>query len=104
MSTVQKRKTLYGHLRSKNIAELKLWNLVHVDLIGPYRESIRQQQIDSKVICKNASLTYMKIIDPTTGWFKIVEIPTFDLEEVALSNNDYIDISSAMVSQMFNNK
>ena len=45
----------------------------------------------------------MIIIDPATGWFEIVKIPRFDLEEVALGNDEYIDKSSAMVSQMFNN-
>ena len=35
------RKTLYGHVTPKNIAELKPWDTVHVDLIGSYRNSIR---------------------------------------------------------------
>ena len=43
------------------------------------------------------------MIDPATGWFEIFKIPTFDLEEVALDNDEYIDTSSARVSQMFNN-
>ena len=30
------RKTLYVNLPPKNIAELKLWDSVHVDLIGTY--------------------------------------------------------------------
>ena len=32
----KKRRTVYVHLSSKNIAELKPWDLVHVDLLGPY--------------------------------------------------------------------
>ena len=36
------RKTLYGDLPPKNIAELKPWDLVHVDLIGPYRRGPAQ--------------------------------------------------------------
>ena len=36
----KKRKTIYGHLQPNNISELKRWDLVHVDLIGPYRNSI----------------------------------------------------------------
>ena len=59
----------------------------YIDLIGPYRKSIRQQQPGGKVIINNTSLTCMKIIDPTTGWFKIVKIPMSDLEEVALGND-----------------
>ena len=65
------RKTLYGHLPPKNISELKPWYLVHVDLIGPYSNSIRQQQPGGTVIRKNASLTCMAMIDPFKGWFEI---------------------------------
>ena len=43
------------------------------------------------------------VIDPATGWFDIVEIPTFDLEEVTIGNYEYIDKSSTRVSQFFNN-
>ena len=64
---------------------------MHVDLICPYRKSIRQQQPGGTVIQKNASLTYMKIIDLATGWFEIVEIRTFDLKEVTIGNDEYID-------------
>ena len=45
----------------------------------------------------------MKMIDPATGWFKIVKIATFDLKEVALGNDKHIDKSSASVSRLFNN-
>ena len=43
------------------------------------------------------------MIDPATGWFVIVEIHMFDLEEVTLGNYEYIDKSSVRVSQLFNN-
>ena len=49
------------------------------------------------------SLTCMTMIDPATGWFDIVKIPTFDLDEVRAGNDEYIDKSSDRVSQMFNN-
>ena len=42
----------------------------------------------------------MMMIDPSTGWFGIVEIPMFDLEEVSLGNDEYMDKLSARVSQM----
>ena len=60
------RKTLYGYLTPKNIAELKPWDLVHVELIGPYINSIRKQQSGNVIIRKNASLTCITIIDPIT--------------------------------------
>ena len=41
----------------------------------------------------------MTMIDPDTGWFEISEIPTFDLEEVTICNDEYIDTSSAGISQ-----
>ena len=99
----KKRKTLYGHLPPKNIAELKPWHTVHVELIGPYSKHIRQQQSGGNVIWKNASLTCTAMIDPATGWFKIIEIPMFDPEEVTLGNVEYIDKSSTRFSQMFKN-
>ena len=46
----KKINTLYGHLPPKNIAELKPWDTVHVDLIGSYRKSIRKQQPGGTVI------------------------------------------------------
>ena len=82
----KKRKTLYANLPPKNTAELKPRDTVHVDLIGPYIKSTRQQNPCSTVIRNNAILIYMNMIDPATGWFKIVKIPTFDLEEVTIGN------------------
>ena len=72
----------------KNIAELKPWDTVHVDLIVPYSKYIRQQQPGGTVIQKNASWTCMLMIDPATGWFDIVEIPRFYLEEVTIGNDE----------------
>ena len=31
------------------------------------------------------------MIDPATGWFEIIEVMMFDLDEVTGSNDDYID-------------
>ena len=82
------RKTLYGHLPAKNIEELKPWDMVHVDLIGTYRKSIRQQQPGGAIIWNNSSLACMTMIDPATVWFKVIKIPTFNLDEVTASNNE----------------
>ena len=46
------RKTLYGRLQPKKTAELKSWDSVHVDLIGPYSKSIRQHKTGGAVIKK----------------------------------------------------
>ena len=31
----------------------------------------------------------MKVIDPATGWFKIVEVPCLNLDTLAIGNNEY---------------
>ena len=59
-----KRKTLYGHLSPNNISELKPWDLVHVELIGPYSKTIRKQHPGGDIIRMNTSLTWMAMIDP----------------------------------------
>ena len=59
--------------------------------MGTYRKSTRQQQPGDTVIQKNAILTCTTMIEPATGWFDIVEIPMFDLGEVTIGNDDYID-------------
>ena len=63
----KRRKTLYGHLPPKNIAELKPWDLVHLYLIGPYSKSIRQQHTGGAIILNNYILACMTIIDPVTS-------------------------------------
>ena len=74
-----------------------------MDLVGLYSKSIRQQQPGSAIIRNKDSLTCMTIIDPATGWFKIVEIPTFDLDKVTSGNDKYIDKSSDRVVHLFKN-
>ena len=97
------RKTLYGRLQPKKTTELKSWDSVHVDLIGPYSKSIRQQHPIGAIVKNNFSLTCMAIIDSATGWFEIVKLPMYDINEVMCGNYEYIDKSSARVSQFFYN-
>ena len=61
--------------------------MAHVDLIGPYSMSIRQQQPGGAFINNNVSLNYMTMINPTMSWFEIVKVLTFDLDELAVSND-----------------
>ena len=58
--------------------------MVHVGLIGPYVKYIRQQQTGGDTTTSNL------MIDPTTGWFEIFEIPTYDIDEVTGGNDEYI--------------
>ena len=57
----------------------------------------------SAIISNNFSLTCMSIIEPATGWFDVVKIPRYNLDEVAGNNDEYVDKSSSRVSQLFNN-
>ena len=63
------RKTLYGHLSPNNTEEIKPWDLFHVDLMGTYIKSTRQQHPGGATIRNNVSLTCMTKIDPTTVYF-----------------------------------
>ena len=83
-----KRNTLYVHMLPMNVSELKHWDLVHINLRGPYSNSIRQQHPSGAIIWKNSSLDCMTMINPATGWFNIVKIPTFDLDEVTEGNDE----------------
>ena len=98
------RNTIYGHLSPKNIAELKPWDTVHLDLISPYIKSIRQHQPGVTVINNNDSLTCTTLINPDIGLSEISEIRTFYLKDIALGNDEYIDKSSARVIHMFKNR
>jgi len=57
----------YGHLPAKKAEDLP-WDILCVDLIGPYTVTIdKKRNID-------LTLHAMTFIDPTTGWFEITEI------------------------------
>ena len=48
---------LYGRLPPKNIAELKPWDAVYVNLLVSYSKSASQQQPDGTIINNNFRLT-----------------------------------------------
>ena len=97
------RKTLHGHLPPNNIAELKTWNAVHVNLIGLYSKSIRQHQTGNNIIKNNVSLTFMNMINTYTVWFEIFKVLMYEINVVMGVNDEYIDNSYATISQIFNN-
>ena len=59
---------------------------MYVDLINPYRKYIIQQHLGGTFIKNNGSITCMTMTDPATGWFEIVEVPKFNLDEVTRVN------------------
>ena len=98
----KKRKRKYGHLPPKQVEQLEPWDTVHVDLIGPYSLSAKQQQPDGTILDKEFSLTCMTFVDPATGWFEIVEVPTYNLINSKKESQEVIDKTSARISQLFN--
>ena len=74
-----------------------------MDLIGPYSNYIRLYQTGVAIIKNIVSFVCMTMIDPAMGWFEIIEVTTYDFNEVMGSNNEYIDKSYARVIQFFNN-
>ena len=66
---------------------------MHENLICMYVDTIRQHQIGAAIIPNKLSLACITMINPTTGWFKIVQLPCFDIEEITAKNNKYTDKS-----------
>ena len=100
----KRRATRYGHLPPMtNIARLQPWNTVHIDLIGPYTKTVKQHQPGNTVKEVDLHLTCMTFIDPSTGWFEIAQVPYFDMDNVKIGDTEYIDKTSARISQLFNN-
>ena len=67
---------------ARSVGELIPWQTVHTDLIGPYSITAKQFQTDGSIVDKELSLTCMTIIDPVTGWFEIVEVPSYIVADV----------------------
>jgi hypothetical protein len=96
----------YGHLPLKLVTTTP-WRVLCVDLIGPYTLKGKD----------GSSIDFMclTMINPTTSWFKIVELPTVDLvttvpsvgkgKKVTSSKNTKVaettfDKSSAQISNL----
>ena len=75
---------------------------MHIDLIGTYSKSTRQQKPGGAITKKYISLAWITIIGTAMGWFKIIEVPCFNLDEVERVNIEYIDKLSAGVRHVFN--
>ena len=63
---------------------------------------MKQQQPDGFIKVVNLQLTCMTFVDPATGWFEIAQVPLFSMDEVKANNVEYIDKTSARISQIFN--
>jgi hypothetical protein len=97
-----KNKRKYGHVPAKTIEDLVPWRTVHIDLIGPYTITAKQIQPGGEIKEIKLKLTAMTMVDPATGWFEIVEVPYYSIEDVKKDEQNYIDKSSARISRLFN--
>ena len=87
-----------------NIKNLQPWDTVHTDLVGPYSVTTQQYQPDGSQKEVTLQLTCMTMLDPATGWFEIVEVPSYIVEELVdkkLTKDSIIDKSSARISRLF---
>ena len=74
--TTKKRTKKYGLLPEKT-AESDPWDVLCIDLIGPY-------QIERKNKKKKPLVLWaLTMIDPATGWFEMREIKTKKADEIA---------------------
>ena len=74
------------------IADLKLWDSVHVKLIGPCRNFIRQHQSGSAIIRNNFGLTCRMMIDPPQASSRLLKYRrSTSMRLRALMMNTYID-------------
>ena len=62
----------YGHLPPK-VAEVKPWDLLCVDLVGPYTVTVKKSE-NKKEPDVTRTLHAMTFIDPATGWFEVQAI------------------------------
>ena len=99
---LKNRKTLYELPPLNNIESLKPWNLVHINLVGPYTKSKIKHHPGGAITKKYLILDYIAMIDPATGWFKIIKVPWFDINEAARGNIEHVDKLPARVSHLFN--
>ena len=75
---------------------------MHIDLIGPYSITAKQTQPGGEIKEVELRLTAMTMVDPATGWFETKEVAYYSIEDVINNKDNYIDKSSARISQLFN--
>ena len=74
---------------------------MHIDLIGPYSITVKQSQPEVKIREIELELTVMTMVDPVTGWFEIIEVPYYSIDDVKNNKDNYIDKSSSRIIKLF---
>eukprot|EP00957_Ditylum_brightwellii_P144633 11018058-Ditylum_brightwellii.AAC.1 len=93
----QKNKTCskqYGYMPPKNII-MNPWEALCVDLIGPY--TLKGQ--DGSIL----DFMCLTMLDPATGWFKIVELPVIEIFKTDGKNikmSETFDKTSYQIAQL----
>jgi hypothetical protein len=93
----KKRGRQHGKLPPK-IAQVVPWRSVNVDLVGPYSLKDNTGSVILDFMC-------LTMIDPATGWFEIIELPTKEVTFVRKGEEIVeilLDKSSACISKLFN--
>jgi hypothetical protein len=80
MQDAQEKQQNYAEIPPKKEPELIPWHTLCEDLIGPYPFRVRDKKRNINTLSELWCLT---MIDPATGWFEIVEIPTKQADFVA---------------------
>ena len=60
---------------------------MNVDLICPYSKPIIQQHPVGATMKNDVSITCMTVVNPCAGWFDIVKVTMFELNEVTVVND-----------------
>ena len=55
---------------------------MHTDLTGLYTITVKQIQPEGEIKEIKLKLTAMTMVDHMIGWFKIVELPYYSIEDV----------------------
>ena len=71
------------------------------DLIRSYVITAKQIQLGGKIKEIELKLTAITMVDPETGWFEIVEVLYYSIEDTKIDKHNYIHNSSARVSRLF---
>ena len=67
------------------------WRTVHTNFIGPYSITTKQIQPGGETKEIELKLTAMTMVDPTTGWFEMAEVPYYSIKDVINDEQIYID-------------
>ena len=78
---VKKRQQECGMLPPKN-PEVIPWHALCIDLIGPYKIGPYKKKKKERLE-KETTLWALTMIDPATGWFEIVSVPTKRADDIA---------------------